>query len=179
MIGWYQAFFISVMVLWFFASPRDRMALRIVGIAAILSELMKYGITVHIAGAWKLVVFNGAGEALTMLALLKWAPNRTGYWQAACVLIALAVQLGNYVGIELGWITDYARYVIVIKAVALLQIIGFYDTAVYNLRRISLLMESSRHSRVDPLRAGIVRSRLLHDPHPSGLQTLPESRQAD
>lgn len=164
MIGWYETYLLALLVLWLFSSPRDRMALRVVLIAAILSEAMKYGVTVHIARAWKLVVFNGVGEALTLLALLRWAPNRSGYMQGACVAVALVTQLVNYAGIEMGVILTYDRYVTIIKLVAVAQILFFHDTISHNLRQLGHWLDTLRPRRVGALRPASVRSALLPDP---------------
>jgi len=136
MIGWYQIWFALVVVLWIYARPGDRMALRIVGIAAISSQLLNHGIAVHFPGAWQLLLVNGAGEALTILALLHWTPNLTGKRQGACVAVALATYLFCYQVYEPGTALVSARSLVVIKFVAAAQIVFFHDTITHLFHRI-------------------------------------------
>jgi hypothetical protein len=75
---WYNAFLLAVFLLWAISTPRDRNALRIVLIASLASEVIVDNITHQIHGAWKLII-PGALEIATILALLKWARNPTGY----------------------------------------------------------------------------------------------------
>ena len=184
MIGWYQFYMLALFVLLLLSSQRDRRALWVIFGAAVMSELIKYGTPVHDTRSWEsvarqLTMVNGPEDFLTFAVVLKLAKNRTGRMQAVCVAGALAAHLIAFLGIEMGATVIYARYLTVIKLIAAIQLVAFYDTIGYNLRRVSLLMESFRQSRVDPLRAGVVRSRLLHDPHPSRIQTLSGTRQAD
>jgi hypothetical protein len=179
MIGWYQCYFFTVLVLLIFGSQRDRMALWIVLLAAIGSELLKYGFPIPVSKAWQLVVFNGVVESLTLFALLRWARNRSGYMQAACVAVALAAHLLEFAIVKLAINFPQDWYWTAIKLIAALQLVLFYDTIRLNLRRIGGYLESLRPLRLGGLRAGGVHSGLLHDPHPSRLQTLPGSRQAN
>lgn len=184
MIGWYLCYMLALFVLLLISSQRDRRALRVLFGAAILSELLKYGMPDYSPRSWEtvareLVSFNAPVEALTFLMLLKWAKNRTGHMQEVCVAGALVAHLIAFLAIKMELFIIYPRYLTVIKLIALVQLVAFHDTVGYNLRRLSLLMESVRHSRVDALRAGVVHPDLLHDPHPPRLQTLSESRQTD
>ena len=163
MIGWYQLFFLAVLVLWLFASPRDRMALRIVLGATIAAELLKYGVTIHIAGAWKLAI-PATLETATILCLLHWTPNRTGHAQAACLLVAWAAHVGCYVDLVLGTNLVYDRYEMIIGLVAAGQIAFFHDTISHNLRRLVIWLDSLRPRRSGAVSTSGVRSALLPDP---------------
>ena len=53
---WYQPFLLTVALVWFFATGRDRPAARIVLVATVASFLLVELVTHRITGAWKLVV---------------------------------------------------------------------------------------------------------------------------
>ncbi len=169
MTGWYQAFLLAVMVLWLFASPRDRMALRFVLIASIASEFVKYGITIHIAGAWKLV-FPATVEMGTIVAMLLWSPNRTGYMQSACIFVAWLAHVLCYLDVQHGTNFIYGNYVLVIQLVAVAQLLGFHDTVRHNLARLAHLLAGWRIHRSHGLRTASVRSAILPDSRSPHLQ---------
>lgn len=125
----------GIFILWAIASPRDRMSLRIVLLATLGSWLLTEGITVHIIAPWKLI-FPGAVETATILALLKYSPNRTGYMQAGLLFIAWLAHLFCYLDVMLDTNFVYDRYSQLIGVVAIGQILAFYDTLTLNLRRL-------------------------------------------
>ena len=163
MIGWYQLFFFSVLGLWLFASPRDRIALRIVLGATIAAELLKYGVTVHITGAWKLVI-PATLETATIIALLYWARNRTGYMQAGCLVIAWLAHVLCYADVVTGTNVVYDRYESLLLLVAVAQLAACHDTIIHNLRRMGHWLDALRPRSPGAFRSASVRSALLPDP---------------
>lgn len=135
MIDWYHVFIAAVFILWAISTPRDKNALRIVLIASLVSEVMVDEITQNIAGAWKLIM-PGALEIGTILALLKWARNRTGYLQAGLLVIAWVAHLLCYVDFTLKTDLVYSRYEDIIFWVSVGQLATCYDTMHFNLSRI-------------------------------------------
>ncbi len=131
----YQTFIAAVFVLWIFSTPRDRNALRIVLIASLASEVIVDEITRPIHGAWKLVIPSGV-EFITILALLKWARNRTGILQASLLVIAWLAHLLCYADIALKTDLVYSRYETIIYLVSAGQLATCYDTMLFNLSRI-------------------------------------------
>lgn len=135
MLDWYSGFLLCVLVLWAFASPRDKNALRIVLIATLFSEVLVDAVTSHFSGAWKLII-PGAVETCTILALLKWAKNRTGIMQAACLVVAWFAHFLCYTDIVFQTDVVYSRYEVILFWVSLAQLAAFHDTLHYNLGRI-------------------------------------------
>lgn len=135
MTDWYYVFLACVLILWLVSTPRDRNALRIVLIASLASEVIVDGITQHIQGAWKLVI-PGALEILTILALLKWARNRTGITQAGLLVFAWLAHVLCYLDIALKTDLVYSRYETILFWVSAGQLVTCYDTMRFNLVRI-------------------------------------------
>jgi hypothetical protein len=133
-IDWYFVFMSLVLVLWAFASPRDRNALRIVLIASLASEVVVDGITCHINGAAKLAI-PGCVEILTIIALLKWANNRTGIMQSGLLVIAWLDHFLCYLDCLLKTDIVYSRYESILLWVSVGQLAAFYDTLFFNFRR--------------------------------------------
>lgn len=92
------------------------------------------GITHQISGAWKLVI-PGALEILTILALLKWARNRTGILQAGLLVFAWLTHLVCYMDIVIGTDLIYSRYEAIIFWVSMAQLAACYDTVCFNFER--------------------------------------------
>ena len=89
------------------------------------------GITHQIEGAWKLVI-PGALEILTILALLKWARNRTGIMQAGLLVFAWLAHVLCYLDIFLKTDLVYSRYEDILFWVAVGQLATCYDTMYFN-----------------------------------------------
>ncbi len=134
MIDWYSFFILAVLCLWAVSTPRDRNTLRIVLIASMASDMIVDFITHQIHAPWKLVI-PGLLETLTILALLKWARNRTGYLNVGCLCVAWLAHLLCYVDVWLKTDMIYSRYEEIIMAVAIGQLASFHDTISYNLGR--------------------------------------------
>lgn len=124
---WYQTFILLVIALRLVAAPRDRNALSIVLVASFVSTLLVNFVTREITAPWKLAI-PGAVETLTILAMFHWARNRTGYLQAACLVVAWAAHALCYLDIALKTDLVYSRYESIIQLVAVAQILAFYDT---------------------------------------------------
>lgn len=137
MIDWYHCFIAAVFILWAISTPRDKNALRIVLIASLTSEVMVDEITQQIEGAWKMIM-PGALEIATILAMLKWARNRTGYLQAGLLVIAWVAHLLCYVDFTLKTDLVYSKYEGIIFWVSVGQLATCYDTMYFNLSRIPL-----------------------------------------
>ena len=120
--------------LWLVSTPRDRAALRIVLIAALASEVVKYGITHQIHASWNLI-FPTAVEILTIEAMLKWSPNRTGYLQAGLLVIAGLTHVLCYADILMRTNLVYSRYETILAWVSAGQLVTCYDTMRFNLNR--------------------------------------------
>jgi len=120
--------------MWALSSSKDRNALRIVLIASLASEVIVDEITRQIASAWKLVI-PGAVEIATILALLRWARNRTGYWQAGLLIVAWIAHVLCYVDCWLKTDIVYSRYEAILYSVSAGQLVTCYDTMRFNLNR--------------------------------------------
>jgi hypothetical protein len=165
-IGWYLLFPLAIAFLWITATNRDRPAARVVLIATLGSILIVANVTHHIAGAWKLVIPGGI-ETLTILCLLRWARNRTGYVQAGCLVVAWFAHLLCYLDVTIATDIVYSRYETILAIVAFAQIAAFHDTIAHNLRglvegwRRLVYWAHIRHRYPDTLRASIRRDRVL------------------
>ena len=135
MLDWYQSWTLLVFLLWAFATPQDRNALRIVLIASLSSEVIVDFITRQIHAPWKLVI-PGAVEILTILAMFQWAKGRTGHLQIGCLCAAWLAHLLCYVDVCLKTDLVYSKYETIIQIVAVGQILACYDTLVSIGRRV-------------------------------------------
>jgi hypothetical protein len=142
MTDWYTWFLLCVLLLWTLSTPRDRNALRIILLSSLASLVTVELLTHQIHGAWKLVV-PGAIETLTILSLLQFARNRTGYIQAALLVVAWLAHAGCYLDIALKTDLVYSRYEAVIQLVAIAQILACHET----LARCGGLTASWLHSK--------------------------------
>lgn len=159
-MSWYQPFMLTVAGVWVLSSPRDRIAARIILIATLGSFLMVSLVTRHIEAPWKLI-FPGAVETLTIGALLTWTPNRTGYLQCCCLVVAWFAHLFCY--LDIVWRTNfvYDRYGQILGVVAFAQILSFHDTITLNLRRLGRWCSPRRRS-VGGFRPASVSPIVLH-----------------
>lgn len=126
-MDWYASFLFCVFLLWIASAPRDRNALRIILIASLVSEVLVELVTKQIIAPWKLAI-PGAIETLTIMAMLQWARNRTGYMQAALLCIAWLAHAGCYLDLLLKTDMTYSRYEAIIQLVAVAQILACYET---------------------------------------------------
>lgn len=133
MTGWYPLFFALVVLFWAFSSPRDRNALRIVLLATIVSFLITEGFTRHIVWAGKLIV-PASVETLTILALLTWARNRTGYMQAGLLGIAWLAHALCFYDLQMNTNLVYDNYSQILFWVGVGQLLACYDSVFYNYR---------------------------------------------
>ena len=124
---WYLAFLGCLLFLLLFSTQRDRASLLIVTVSNIIGLLLVIFVTRQIHAPWKLAI-PGAGETLTILALIGVARNRTAYFQAILLLIAWCAHLLCYVDCETGSNLVYDHYEQILGGVAVLQILGFHDT---------------------------------------------------
>lgn len=170
-MDWYHLFLGAIVLLWWGATPRDRNAARIVLIATVTSESLVDFVTRGISGAEKLTV-PGAMETITILALLRWAPNRTGYLNCAALSAAWVAHLLCYLDCTTGSRMVYDQYELIIGGVALAQLLAFHETAVHLLRR--LMASISGYGRVPDFRPTGVRAALLPNPNTTSPQPLPE-----
>jgi len=139
---WYSPFLIGVLVLWGFSTAKDRNMLRVLAAASVAAEVMKYGMTVHIHGAWKLL-FPATLELMTLWAMLRWATGRTALIQAVFLCIAWACHVICFLDIMFGSDIVYSNYETALLTVAVGQLLACYDTMrsvairVYNALRIT------------------------------------------
>lgn len=170
---WYLLFLAAVFLLWLGATDADRSALRIVLLASLASLLLVTFVTRHITGSWKLVV-PATVETVTILALLRWASNRTGWKQAACVLTAWFVHVLCFADIQLGTNMVYDRYEDVLGAVALAQLVFFHDTYIHHIRQLGRWWISDDHPGA--VRASGVSAVVSHHPRSPSVQPLPQCK---
>jgi len=167
-VPWYLAFSAAVLILWGFSSPRDRNALRIVLLATVGSLLLTEGLTRQIAGSWKLVV-PATVEALTILALLRFSKNQTGYIQAGLLGIAWASHILCFYDLKAGTKLVYDQYETILGWVAAGQIAAFHDTIFRMGSRIFALVESIRRGGLRGLFASGMPDSVLLRPRNPGL----------
>jgi len=165
-MGWYPYWFVCVLVLWGVSSPRDRNALRIILLATVGSFLLTEGATRQIHGAWKLI-FPATVETLTILALLRWSKNRTGYMQAGLLVIAWGAHVLCYLDLVRNTDWVYDNYNQILGCVALGQIAACHDTMRCNL---AVLRDAFiRWNRPDAVPVASGCARVLHPESPAGL----------
>lgn len=162
-LGWYVLFPLAVMFLWIVSTERDRMAARIVLIATLAGSLIVPTLSHQVTGAWKLVV-PAMGETLTILCLLRWAPNRTGYAQAACLSVAWIAHFLCYVDIRCNTDVVYSRYETILAVVAIAQIAAFYDTIGHCLRGLVERFASFQSRNFSGVRSASGCNRVLRNP---------------
>lgn len=126
-IHWYTAWTFCVFALWLASTPKDRVSLRIILIASIVSWVLVDFVTRPIPGAWKLVI-PGAVEVATIGALMQWGRNRTAYIQVVLLLVAWLAHIVCWIDVIHGTDYIYSNYDILIQAVAVGQLIACYDT---------------------------------------------------
>ena len=151
---------VAIALVWIFSTERDRAASRIVLIASLASFALVELVTHRITGAWKLVI-PGAEETLTIYALYRWAHNRTGFLQSACLVIAWAAHVICYVDVKLGTDLIYSHYRSTLALVGLAQILCFYDTFATQLIRAATWLNSLGLPRSNSLRVAGVRGCVL------------------
>lgn len=170
MLDWYHLFLAAVFLLWLGATDADRNALRIVLAATISSLLLVDFVTSQISGAWKLVI-PGALETGTVVALIRWTPNRSGYQQTACVMVAWLAHVLCFADIQLRTDIVYSHYEAVLGVVAMAQIAFFHDTYLHHLRRLGRWWGSNTHPGAVP--ASGFASVVSHHPGHSRLSPIP------
>lgn len=165
---WYYFFLAAVFLLWLGATDADRSALRIVLIATVASWLIVDLITVRFTGAWKLAV-PATVETATALALLKWARNKTGYFQAGCVVFAWVAHVVCFADIQLGTDVIYSRYDTMLGVVALAQVALFHDTITQYFLQLGHWWANHRPAAFP---ASGIASPVPHHPRPEGVQPV-------
>lgn len=135
MLDWYHLFAFAVFLLWLGSTPADRNALRIVLLATIASWLIVDYWTSSITGPWKLVV-PGMLETTTIIALLRWSRNRTGWYQVGCVAVAWLAHALCFADLQLGTDMVYSYYETILTVVAAAQLAFFHDTYTHHLRQM-------------------------------------------
>lgn len=165
MIDWYSAFLAATIALGLLATKQDRAAARIVCLATLASMLLVDNLTRQIVGAWKLAI-PGTMETLTILCLLRWARNRTGYAQVVCLSVAWIAHLLCYVDCVTGSDLIYTHYESVLGFVSIAQFAFFHDTIGHNLRKLADWVRYLGASHVNFLRPSGVRYGILRNPHP-------------
>lgn len=159
---WYQPFMFVVALVWVCSTERDRPAARVILLATLGSYLIVELVTHRIHGSWKLVV-PGAIETLTILALYRWAHNRTGLMQALCLVVAWAAHFLCYVDCRLKTDIVYSRYETILGVVAFAQIIAFHDTFAKIGCVAGAWFRSSGTNRAGALRAPSICASVLRD----------------
>ncbi len=127
MISLYQAFILCVIALRLVATPKDRNALSIVLVASFVSTLLVHLVTYRIHAPWKLLI-PGMVETFTIIAMLQWSRNLTGYLQSCCLTVAWLAHFLCYLDVVLKSDMVYSRYEGIIQLVAVAQILVCYET---------------------------------------------------
>lgn len=153
-MNWYPFFFVTVAVLCGISSTKDRNALRVVLAATIASFLITEWVTRPIHASWKLAI-PATVETLTILALLHWAKNRTGYLQAGLLSIAWATHVLCYYDLNANTNLVYDNYGRILAAVAVGQIAACYDTPLHYFKSWLASVRASRGRSV-PVASGLV-----------------------
>ncbi len=175
MITWYQGFILTVIALRLLSAPGDRAALSIILVASLVSTLLVHFVTHEITGAWKLA-FPGAIEVMTIMAMMEFTPNRTGFLQSMCLLVAWMTHALCYFDIAQNTDIVYSRYETILLLVAIAQILVCYDTLARCGRIGAALFDPARFSRVRSLRLAGVCNSALHGKTHSILQEVHGSK---
>lgn len=164
---WSYVFLILTAFIWLRATKCDKMAAQITFFMTLTSSLVVIFITVHITSYWKLLIPTTI-ELITVLALLYYTPNRTGYFLALSLIVAGLTDISCI--LDIIFVTNYVydQYERIIAAVAICQILAFYDTISYNFhqlghwcvtrRRLPDVTANRRLSSPLPIRADLPRS---------------------
>lgn len=168
MLDGYILFIVGVVLLRCGATPRDRNALTVVLSATIASWLLVTLITQGITGSWKLAI-PATLEILTILALLKWARNRTGWMQAGLLAVAWYVHLLDYIDIQIGTNMIYDNYGRALGMVSALQLAACHDTYLHHFRRFAVWCSPGSDR---PVRAGGAAASVFHHSHHASDQSL-------
>ena len=159
-----------LLILLAFSTKQDRAALWIVTISNFVGLLLVVFVTRQIHAPWKLVI-PGAGETLTIIALLKWGQGtRSSFFQAVLLLVAWCAHFQCYA--DLIWNTNvvYDNYELVLGAVAIGQLLVCHDT----IRHIVCsVVELFRFPRNRIIRPASVSANLLHSAGDSGVSNVP------
>ena len=127
---WYFTYLAVVALLLVFSSEKDRGAIRVIFVAGVGSKLLT--LSIHgIIAPWKLV-FPASVEVLTILVLLHWARNRTGFLQVGLLVVAWGGHVLCWLDLVTGSNIVYDRYSLILGCVALGQIAACYDTFRHN-----------------------------------------------
>lgn len=134
MFDCYYLFILAFVLLWIGSTRADRGAVRVVLIATLASWAIKEFFTSGITSPWKLVVPCSV-EAMTILSLLKWARNPSGWRQIDLLVVAWFAHFLCLLDLLL--VTDmvYSLYEWILTAVTASQVLAFYDTIEHNLDR--------------------------------------------
>ena len=131
---WYFSYLAVLSGLLVFASPKDRGALWVIFLAGMGSKMLM--LFLHsLTAPWKLV-FPASVEVLTILALLHFSPNRTGFIQAGLLVVAWGAHVLCYYDLITNSNLVYDNYSTILGWVAVGQIATCYDTLGHNLRAI-------------------------------------------
>lgn len=157
-MDWYLAYLLALALLWAFSSLRDRTALRVLLIAGVGSHLLMASLR-WMDAPWKLV-FPALVETITILALLRFSPNRTAFMQVGLLLIAWTAHALCYYDLATGKDIIYSHYETVLGWVAIGQLLACYDTLRHNWN--SLVAFLAGRGRVVRLARG--HASILHSP---------------
>lgn len=135
---WFPAYLIALVLLWAFSSPRDRTALRVLLIAGVGSHFLMASLR-WMNAPWKLV-FPALVETLTILALLRFSPNRTAFMQVWLLLIAWTAHALCYYDLAAEKDIIYSHYETVLGWVAVGQLLACYDTVRHNWNSVAALL---------------------------------------
>lgn len=163
----YHLFLALVFLLWLGSTAPDRNALRIVLCASLASWLVVDLITVRFDGAWKLVI-PAAVETATILSLLRWACNRSGWKQVGALLVAWTAHVLCFADIQMRTDWIYSRYETVLGCVSAAQLLLFHDTYIHHLRRLGRWWGAQHNAGA--VSAPSMSAAVLHHPGNSCLQ---------
>ena len=153
----YTVFVVAVLMLWLFASPRDRPALRIIAAASLVSMIITPLFTDHIVGPGRLLI-PGVVELLTILALLAWAQNRTGAMQVGLLVVAWLAHVLCYFDLILNTNIVYDRYELLIGIVCVGQLLACHDTCRQIFSSVVRWWADSGRAHPAPIRGASPRS---------------------
>lgn len=165
MIPWYLLFMAALLLLWWGAVPADRKVVRIILAATVVSWLSVELVTSRFIGAWKLAI-PAAVETGTILCLMVWSRNRSGFKQAACVLAAWFAHVLCFADLRLGTDLIYSNYEAALVSVSAAQLVAFHETYLHHLRRIGSWWSNLGASRPGLVRASGVSAPAFQSPRP-------------
>ena len=127
-MSWFPFYLLALVGLRCFATSREKTVLSILMVAGGGSTVLANTVMPMIHDSWKLAI-PGAVETLTILSIVTMAPHsRITFFQVILLLISWCVHLQCYRDCENNTNVVYDNYEKILAAVAVGQLLAFYDT---------------------------------------------------